>query len=357
MTEPASELPTETEDTAPAVARGGVRRFLLDVVAMLLLLSGIGVLLVYGVAIWLDGDVSAVKGVWMRVAAFVFFFRVFQYHVAGAVLVVGLLAMLIRYRKVGAFNLLLALLMAWPLLRAYLPKWPPPVTGKTLKVYSANLFTVNRQADAMLRSIKAEDPDVIVLLEVTSWSYDLMMREFGKTHPYQHRPHYNAGGMVISRVPFREDPPVVTLKGNHTRVPLVFELDGKELAVYPVHLLSPGKLSLIAQHREQIREFLEIERAEHRPMVIVGDCNMTPRTPNFGALREVGFRSTYELAGFGSCNTWGPRWWPKLYKLPGIQIDQMLIQPPLTAKWHKVGQDTGSDHRPIVAEIGFDEPK
>jgi endonuclease/exonuclease/phosphatase (EEP) superfamily protein YafD len=33
----------------------------------------------------------------------------------------------------------------------------------------------------------------------------------------------------------------------------------------------------------------------------------------------------------------------------------MLLQPPLTAKWHHVGLDTGSDHRPIVAEIGFGE--
>jgi endonuclease/exonuclease/phosphatase (EEP) superfamily protein YafD len=161
--------------------------------------------------------------------------------------------------------------------------------------------------------------------------------------------------MILSRVPFHEDRPVARFERGHTRVPVVFTLDGKELVMYPVHLLSPGKLSLVAEHREQIREFLEIERQEKRPMVIVGDCNMTPQTPNFQALRNVGFRSTYELAGFGLCNTWGPRWWPRLYKLPGVQIDQMLLQPPLTAKWHHVGLDTGSDHRPIVAEIGFGE--
>lgn len=320
---------------------------------MLLLAVGLGTLFAFAVALWLDGDVSAVSGLRLRMAAAVFFFRVFQYHLAGAMLIIGLLALLIRYRRIAAFNLLLALLMAWPLLRAYLPKSPPPVAGKTLKIYSANLFTVNRQAAAVIGSIKAEDPDVIVLLEVTPWSHALMMREFGASYPHQHRPHYNGGGMVFSRVPFKEDAPVVKLKGNHSRVPLVFDLDGRELAIYPVHLLSPGSLSLIAQHREQMREFLEIERGEERPMVIVGDCNMTPRTPNFGALRESGFRSTHELAGFGASNTWGPRWWPMLYRLPGIQIDHILIQRPLTAKWHKVGHDTGSDHRPVVAEIGF----
>lgn len=351
MEQPPAETPV---DAPPPPNKGGrVRRFLLDILALKALMLGLAVCVGWVISLFYSGDVTDVRGLELRVVACVFFFRVFQLYAAVTLLVVGLVVLLMKYRKIAALNLMLALILGLPFLRGYLPKSPPPVTGQTLKIYSGNLFASNRDGMAILKSIRDEDPDVIVLLEVTNWSHSLIVKEFGNAYPYVHRPRYNGGGMILSRVPFREERPVVTLKGNHSRVPLVFDLGGREFAMYPVHLLSPGSLKLIAQHREQIREFLEIEKAEERPMVIVGDCNMTPRTPNYEALGNVGFRSTYELAGSGLGNTWGPRWWPRLYQLPGVQIDQMLLQQPLTAKWHRVGADTGSDHRPIVAEIGF----
>ncbi len=344
---------TDPPSVGRASLKSRIRQFVFDIVALKILLLGIIVAVLFLVSLYFSGDVSEVQGTKLRIVAVVFFFRVFQYHVAAMVLVAALVALLVRFRKIGVFAGSLALVLFLPLIRSYVPKSPAPIGGPTLKIYSANLYTRNRDGEAVIRSIRAEDPDVIVLMEVTSWSYDLLMREFGQTYPNLHRPFYNGGGVVMSRVPFREDARVVRLPGNHTRIPVVFNLGGKELALYPVHLLSPGKLSLIAEHREQMREFLEIASHERRPMVIVGDCNMTPLTPNFAALERVGFRSTWQLAGFGAGNTWGPRWWPTLNKLPGVQIDQMLIHPPLTAKSHHVGLDTGSDHRPIVAEIGF----
>lgn len=328
-------------------------RFVLDVIALHALLLGCATLAMLLLSLYFTADVSAVRGVTLRIAAGVFFFRVFQFHVAAVVFIAALVALVVRYRKIAVFNLLLAIVLALPLIWSYRPKSPPPISGPALKVYSANLYVNNHDGDAIVRSIRAENPDVIVLMELTPWSHALLMDAFGESHPYQHRPHYNGGGMVFSRVPFREDRPVVQLAGNHTRVPLVFNLGGKELALYPVHLLSPGRLGLVAEHREQMREFIAIAEHEARPMVIVGDCNMTPRTPNFQAMENVGFRSTWQLAGRGPCNTWGPRWWPRLNALPGVQIDQVLLQEPMTATSHRVGMDTGSDHRPIVAEIGF----
>ena len=331
------------------------RAFVGDVVALCVLAGGAATALCFAAAVWCRNDVSDVGGWRLRLAALTFFFRVFQYHIGGLVLLGAALAWLVRHRRVAAFTFALALLMLLPLLRASFPKSPPAVSERTLKIYSANLFAENRDGASILRSIHAENPDVIVLMEVTSWSYAMLFNEFGEQYRYIHRPMYNGGGMVMSRVPFREEAPVTRLRGNHTRVPLVFTIDGLAFCMYPVHLLSPGRLSLIADNRAQVREFLQIDGNDTRPMLIVGDCNMTPLTSNFGALRNAGFRSTNELAGFGACNTWGPRWWPSLNRLPGIQIDQMLLQPPLTAKSHHVGLDTGSDHRPIVAEVGFEK--
>jgi endonuclease/exonuclease/phosphatase (EEP) superfamily protein YafD len=356
MSEPTIESPTNAlPPTLGTSATLGLRicKFLFDIVALLILLLTIFIAVLWLVALWFDGDVSEVSGNLLRVVAVVFFFRVFQFYAAITLLVAGLIVLLLKYRRLAVAPLVLAFILGMPFIRSFLPRWPPAVNGPALKVYSANLFSMNRDGDAIVRSIRAENPDVIVLMEVTSWSYKLLTDTFGTEYRFLHRPHYNGAGMVMSRVPFSEMPPVVRLPGNHTRVPLVFEIGGKQLAMYPVHLVSPGQLRYIAQNREQIRELLKIDENEGRPMMIVGDCNVTPQTPNFGALNRAGFRSSYQLAGFGLCTTWGPRWWPRLNALPGVQIDQILLQPPLTVKSHKVGLDTGSDHRPIVAEIGF----
>ena len=87
--------------------------------------------------------------------------------------------------------------------------------------------------------------------------------------------------------------------------------------------------------------------------MIVGDFNFTQMTAEYGRLRAAGLRSTHDLAGYGVGNTWGPKWYPWLNRLPGVRIDQMLISRELTATAHHVGGDTGSDHRPIIAEVGF----
>lgn len=332
-----------------------VRRFLADVVALFSIIGVAGVCVMFCIALWMWNDVSPAGGLRLRLVTPVFFFRVFQFHIGTAVLIAAAVCWFIRYRRVGTATTLLAIVMLLPLLRHYVPKSPPVMSGSSLRIVSANLFSQNRDEASIVRAIRDADADVIVLLEVTPWSYSLLRREFGATHRYEHRPRYNGGGMVMSRVPFREATPPVQLPSNHTRVPLVFELDGRELAIYPVHLVSPGSLRLIAQNREQIRELLKIDAAEARPMVIVGDCNMTPLTSNFGALREAGFRNTHQLIGWGAGNTWGPSWWRWLNRMPGVQIDQIILQRGLTARSHRVGLDTGSDHRPVIAEIGFED--
>jgi endonuclease/exonuclease/phosphatase (EEP) superfamily protein YafD len=64
-------------------------------------------------------------------------------------------------------------------------------------------------------------------------------------------------------------------------------------------------------------------------------------------------RSAHELVGFGLSNTWGPRWYPSLNWLPGVRIDHIWLSSELTATSSAVGLDTGSDHRPVIADIGI----
>jgi endonuclease/exonuclease/phosphatase (EEP) superfamily protein YafD len=44
----------------------------------------------------------------------------------------------------------------------------------------------------------------------------------------------------------------------------------------------------------------------------------------------------------------GPLAW-----LPGIRIDHVYLSPELTATAARVGSFVGSDHRPVIAEVGL----
>ena len=286
-----------------------------------------------------------------------FFVRVFQLHVALGTIVLGAILLAARWRWVAFAALVCALSLLAPYARDFAPKHPPAVAGKTLRLMSINLYFHNENEQAIMRSIDDADPDVLVLVEVTPWSFaNVIHKHLLERYQYVVQPPIWGVGTVLSRVPFRIGEPARNAGGSFGRSPVVFDVNGTDVALYAVHLVSPGHAWLVEQNRKQVAHFAGIAAAETRPMVIVGDCNFTQLTPNAAALHRAGFRSSHELVGLGLGNTWGPRWWPSLDWLPGVRIDHIWLSPRLTATSQRVGIDTGSDHRPIIAEIGLTAP-
>ena len=60
----------------------------------------------------------------------------------------------------------------------------------------------------------------------------------------------------------------------------------------------------------------------------------------------------FELAGHGRGSTWPvePQW---MQWLPGVRIDHVFVSPQLTCTQFIVGEYDGSDHLPVIADIGF----
>lgn len=299
---------------------------------------------------WPEAVVDASDTIEGYCELFLFYTRVFQLHLGlaacGATAIVLLASR--GWKRPFACALLSAAILL-PYAREYVPKQPPPAATRTLRVMSMNLFAINTDAAKIRAAIDAEDPDVIVACEVTEWSEAAVFRPLASRYRYARHPNYDNGAYVISRVPFENDRSSV----GGARRPLLFQIDGREFAMYPVHLTSPGNRSHLMRNRTQTAALAAVVAAETRPMMVVGDCNFTQMTGEYQTLRAAGLRSTHDLVGFGVGHTWGPKWRPRLNRLPGVRIDQMLISRELTATTHHVGGDTGSDHRPIVAEVGF----
>ena len=307
---------------------------------------------------WLLPQRLMEDGRWyLRLASVSLFIRVFQLHLGLATLPLVAVLLAVRWRKSAALGAVLVVAMLLPYARDFAPKHPPRAALPTVRLMSINLYARNRDEAAIMRAIDLANPDVLVLLEVTPWSLDNVIRKhlLGR-YEYVTQPRAHGAGTVMTRLPFRIGESASNSRGSFNRHPVLLEVAGMDVALYAIHLISPGGPSLIAENRQQVTYFSEIARAEKRPTIIAGDCNFPQLSPNAAAFRRVGLRSSHELIGYGLGNTWGPRWWPMLNQMPGVRIDHIWLSPALTATSHTVGPDTGSDHRPVIADIGFAAP-
>lgn len=330
--------------------RGDVARWLLGALLTFALVVIIGVELFA----WLLPqrlDNQDMSYVWL--ATISFFVRVFQLHIGVAGIILAAMLMVARWRRSACVAMLGSLVLLTPYARDFAPKHPPVPASKTFRLMSINLYFHNRDEAAILRSIAAADPDVIVLVEVTPWSLEnVIQKHLLEKYQYVHQPPVDGVGMMLSRLPCTIGEPASNAGGSFGRQPVVFDIGGKEVAVYAEHLMSPGSPHLVMRNRGQVLLLAEIARAEKRAVVIAGDCNFSQLTPNAAALHRVGLRSAHELIGFGLGETWGPRWWPSVNWMPGVRIDHIWLSPQLTVTSSAVGLDTGSDHRPVIADIG-----
>ena len=299
---------------------------------------------------WLWPDDGLPSAGWAgRFTLLCFYARVFQMHLGLAALAASTFAIACRCWRSGLTLALASAIALSPYAREYAPK-SPPTSGRTIRVLSMNLYAYNYDAPHILAAIDQADADVIVASEVTAWSMSEVFAKIATRYPRSAHPDYDGGAVVLSRLPFTIDR---TAHPPGPRNPLLFTIDGRAVALYPVHTISPGAVSHLMRNREQLRQLADIAAAETRPTIIVGDLNCSQLTPNYRWLNEAGLRTTHELIGFGVGTTWGPKWHPWLNRLPGVRIDQMFLSRDLTATSHRVGPYTGSDHLPIIADVGF----
>jgi endonuclease/exonuclease/phosphatase (EEP) superfamily protein YafD len=221
-----------------------------------------------------------------------------------------------------------------------------PASARSLELMSFNLFGFNRQYARMLDYVRHEQPDVLVLIEVTpQWMPSV--RQLAGDYPY----HWiNAGDdatgiAVLSRTaPSRAS----ALELAHNGVPsylLTFESEGKSISVLGTHLSWPLVGSKARVRNSQLAALARLARDHDGPLVIAGDLNITPFSPVFQrTLREGGLRRCVPDAGLTP--TWPARF-PPLF----IQIDHCLATGDVHAANFRVGPYLGSDHYPIVVDI------
>lgn len=288
---------------------------------------------------------------WLIGAAFML--RVFRFHLGIAALMIAGIAMVVRAWKLAAAGGVIGAVLLWPTLQSLEPKTPPPSQGPTVRVMTMNLLYLNRDTKAILRRIGENHPDIIAMQEYSN-AIDPTMQTALADYPYRllaPLPTNSQGMAVYSRVPMKAKLQTArNVMGATRRIRAEFIWNGKNIVLYDVHPVCPLSMRHILRNQMQAADLIDQLSTEKYPVIVAGDFNATETTPSAAALKQFGLSDSHEVAGFGHATTWPNQSWMRYF--PGFQIDPVYFSSELTCKRCWVAGATGSDHWPVVADVG-----
>jgi endonuclease/exonuclease/phosphatase (EEP) superfamily protein YafD len=268
-----------------------------------------------------------------------------QFTSPAALATAALALLFLMFRRLGwaaaaAIAAGLLILAAWP-------QWRPPLGepqpgAPTLRLYSANLWARNEDVEAMAASIREANADIVVLIELGDApsrrldevlaGYDHQVRT-----PRINRVSGAARSMIASRYPLRTLPDEAD--GLHS-VAAQVETPLGPIDVVGIHLTRPWPFQEQWGQVSQTMALAALLGDRTGPVIVAGDFNSVSSArigrqmkSETGLIPAPGFEGT----------------WPSF--LPGplaVTIDHVWRSPELALLERRLGEPTGSDHRPVV---------
>ncbi|MEM7312835.1 MAG: endonuclease/exonuclease/phosphatase family protein [Planctomycetota bacterium] len=267
--------------------------------------------------------------------------------ILGAAIVVGLLAIMKRWKPAMLFSLFLLVNLA-DVLPLYLSNQSADSFKNEFVLVSANVWTGNNEKAKYIASVREVDADVLVFLEVDqAWANAL--QALSASHPYQFvEPLENNFGVALfSRYPI-EDARAEYFAGDLPTVVATVRLSERDsVLIVGTHTVPPKNRSLFEYRNAELEEIAIFTSRSTIPTVVCGDFNATPWSPAFKSMvRKSNLRDARR--GFGLNATWPQTAWP--IKIP---IDHILVSQDIVVGDFSVGPHSGSDHRMVIGELGL----
>ena len=215
----------------------------------------------------------------------------------------------------------------------------------SLVVVSANLNSRNTNTDAVLALVRDERPDVLVVQELTPrWAIELATLE--QTFPFTFRlpQEDNFGLALYSRWPLN-NVQTIALGDSTPAVDAEVIVGTGPIRLIAVHLRPPMTPTWAKERTNQFLHLTELAATNLLPLVVVGDFNATPWSPDFRRWTTEAQLQNGQRKG-GVAYTW-PVGLPVLW----IPIDACVVSTDLVITRQRRGPSIGSDHYPLVTSI------
>jgi endonuclease/exonuclease/phosphatase (EEP) superfamily protein YafD len=222
-----------------------------------------------------------------------------------------------------------------------------------LKVFLANVLTRNQQHGHITEQIRQADPDLIVILELSSKLKANLHREFGASHKYSVSEPQDDGNFGIgmwSRFPLT-DVSIFHLKSEwFPSIEADVEFNSRRiriLATHPIPPMGSHNFSHRNQHLALLAKRIQQQRHDDltQPTLVLGDLNLTPWSPLFSDFCES-TELENAAGGYGLQPTW---YAGSSDSFPfGLVLDHALHSRELRCVQREVLPENGSDHRALI---------
>jgi len=225
------------------------------------------------------------------------------------------------------------------------------------------------------RLIADIDADIVLLQEITEefiQSYGSVLTvkyPYAAIGPGQEDRNQKVGMGILSKYPIIDVSDFKLVEdGLVFQQRVVIDYKGSNIAVYNIHTTFPWlylRNNSTFNHiripvydditrRDEINALQNLIKNEQLPVILGGDFNFGDQSDDYRKLRNAGLVDAYRNVGYGFGFTWPVNRTPSVNikpALPFIRVDYIFHSPSFHPIAAKVIHETGSDHRPIWAEL------
>lgn len=236
-------------------------------------------------------------------------------------------------------------------------------------IMTCNIGNGRAKPERLVQVLIASGADVIGIQEVSLEQSEALENRLASEYPHRVMfPGGFAGKVVLSRYPLVHNE---QLHLSTVRPDLLVHIQIEErvltliVAHPPPPYLTRMGFGFDMQTWHQIRSLARLAR-ENEPSVLLGDFNFAPWSKTYTYMRATGLQDAYTAAGKKSGFTLPKRIGPwKRFLLfhrlitwlplvPVLRVDYIWYSGELNSVDAWVGEDTGSDHLPVLARLAFE---
>ncbi len=219
-----------------------------------------------------------------------------------------------------------------------------------IKLFHANVYTANQNHDQLIQQVLSEKPDVVLLQEVnTRWMSKLGALKSQYTHTIEIPREDNFGIAVRSQIPIADYQIHDWTAVDVPSIEFELTLDTSSIRIISTHPPPPVNQYYHQAGIQQFKAIAKTLKVQDQHTVVIGDLNATGWSDHYPILiNDTGLINASN--GHGLAPTW------PIHLLPFmIPIDHCLVSKELNVISFKTGESFGSDHLPLVVELGLNQ--
>lgn len=219
-----------------------------------------------------------------------------------------------------------------------------------LRLLVFNVAFINKRTGELLELIDRENPDVIVLQEFAFHWREVLPALKAR---YPHRAlgyEVQSDSTIISRFPIRNAQVLQQTFGPFPPLRADIDVGGTTIRLISVHTALPLSRGGYDNQNLYLKRLSEDIRRSKTPVIVAGDFNLTHWTARLSRFAEANGLRRVAPTGLIPQTRFQPGlgWLTPLFGLP---IDHVYVRGPIRRKAARIGEDIGSDHRPLIVDL------